>query len=101
MTESLTREMLEAAEAWDPEDLAPARMTAFRQRLRYHQAQWRELHGHPIGTQPILPRRDQPARLVGSRLPLDYAHETGANCGAACPTTAAAKDSVFTAYPTR
>ncbi len=28
-------------------------------------------------------------------------HETGANCGAACHTIAAAKDSVFTAYPTR
>jgi hypothetical protein len=55
-------------------------MTEFRRRLRYHQAQWREANGHPIGTQPIAPRPDgKPPRLVGSRLPLDYARETGAN----------------------
>ena len=55
-------------------------MTEFRRRLRYHQAGWREAHGHPIGTQPIAASPDGPAaRLVGSRLPLDYAKETGAN----------------------
>ena len=55
-------------------------MTAFRRRLRYHQAQWREANGHPIGSQPIVPRAGaKPSRLVGSRLPLDYARETGAN----------------------
>jgi len=54
-------------------------MTEFRRRLRLQQAQWREAHGHPIGTQPIVPRKDRPARPVGSRLPLDYAQETGAN----------------------
>jgi hypothetical protein len=55
-------------------------MTAFRRRLRYHQAQWREAHGHPIGSQPILPRPGKtPTRPVGSRLPLDYANRTGAN----------------------
>lgn len=55
-------------------------MTEFRRRLRYHQAQWREAQGHPIGSQPIAPRPDGgPARLVGSRLPLAYARETGAN----------------------
>jgi hypothetical protein len=55
-------------------------MTEFRRRLRFHQAQWREAHGHPIGSQPIEPRGDgKPVRLFGSRLPLAYARETGAN----------------------
>jgi hypothetical protein len=54
-------------------------MTEFRRRLRYHQAKWREANGHPIGSQPIVPRPDdESARLVGSRLPLDYARDTGA-----------------------
>ena len=77
----LSREELEAAHCWEADDHVPRRpeMTEFRRRLRYHQAQWREAHGHPIGSQPIAPRPDgKPARLVGSRLPLDYARETGA-----------------------
>jgi PD-(D/E)XK nuclease superfamily len=53
-------------------------MTAFRRSARYHQAEWREAHGHPIGWQPIAPRPGQRARPVGSRLPLDYATKTGA-----------------------
>ncbi len=83
MSEStLTRQELEAAHCWDAEDHVPRRpeMTEFRRRLRYHQAQWREASGHPIGSQPIAPRPGgAPARPVGSRLPLDYARETGAN----------------------
>jgi hypothetical protein len=55
-------------------------MTDFRRRLRYHQARWREENGHPIGSQPIAPGRGaKPARLVGGRLPLEYARDTGAN----------------------
>jgi PD-(D/E)XK nuclease superfamily len=54
-------------------------MTEFRRRLRFHQARWREAHGHPIGSQPIVPKQGKPVRPVGSRLPLDYARETGAN----------------------
>jgi hypothetical protein len=54
-------------------------MTEFRRRHRYHQAQWRDAHGHPIGTQPIVPKSGGRARLVGSRIPLEYARETGAN----------------------
>ena len=55
-------------------------MTDFRRRLRYHQARWREANGHPIGSQPISPKGDgKQVRPVGSRLPLDYARETGAN----------------------
>jgi hypothetical protein len=73
---------LEAAHCWEADDRVPRRpdVTDFRRRLRYHQAQWREAHGHPIGSQPIAPKPDDGAvRLVGSRLPLAYARETGAN----------------------
>jgi len=80
--EVLSKEELEAAHCWEADDRVPRRpeMTEFRRRLRYHQSQWREAQGHPIGSQPIAPRPDAgPARLVGSRLPLDYARETGAN----------------------
>jgi hypothetical protein len=82
MGEEPSREQLEAAYCWEADDRVPRRpaMTAFRRRLRYQQARWREANGHPIGTQPIVPRPDGgPARPVGSRLPLDYARETGAN----------------------
>ena len=82
MTAIPSRQELEAAHCWDPGDEIPRRpaMTAFRQAMRYHQAQWREAHGHPIGTQPMSPPPDgRPVRLVGSRIPLDHARETGAN----------------------
>jgi hypothetical protein len=82
MAEALSRQNLEAAHCWEADDRVPGRpeMTEFRRRLRYHQARWREANGHPIGSQPIAPRPDGgPARLVGSRLPLAYAKQTGAN----------------------
>jgi hypothetical protein len=78
---SLTRQELEDAHCWEAEDHVPRQpeLTEFRRRLRYHQAQWREAKGHPIGSQPIAPPAGRPARPVGSRLPLEYAMETGAN----------------------
>jgi hypothetical protein len=82
VAEVLSEEELEAAHCWEADDRVPRRpeMTEFRRRLRYHQAQWREAHGYPIGSQPIAPRPDDgPARLVGSRLQLAYARDTGAN----------------------
>jgi hypothetical protein len=81
MMASLSQEDLEAAHCWEPEDRVPGRpeMTEFRRRVRYHQSRWREAHGHPIGSQPIVPKPGARARPVGSRLPLDYARETGAN----------------------
>jgi PD-(D/E)XK nuclease superfamily len=78
---SITKAQLEAAHCWEADDRVAAgrAMTEFRRALRFHQAQWRAAHGHPIGTQPIAPKADgKPVRLVGSRLPLDYARETGA-----------------------
>jgi PD-(D/E)XK nuclease superfamily protein len=80
--EGLSKEELETVHCWEADDHVPRRpaLTGFRRRLRYHQAQWREAQGHPIGSQPIAPRPDGgPARLVGSRFPLAYARETGAN----------------------
>ena len=82
MAATLTRQELEAAHCWEADDRVPRRpeMTEFRRRLRYHQSQWREAQGHPIGSQPIAPKPNGgTVRLVGSRLPLDYAQETGAN----------------------
>jgi hypothetical protein len=76
-----TRAELEAAVCWDASDLVPRRpaMTAFRQRARLHQARWREREGHPIGSQPYAPRPGVDARPVGSRIPLAYGRDTGAN----------------------
>ena len=81
MGDAPSRQELEAAHCWESDDRVPGRpaMTGFRRRLRYHQARWREANGHPIGTQPIVPRPGKPARPLGSRLPLDYARETGVN----------------------
>jgi PD-(D/E)XK nuclease superfamily len=81
MTGIPSQEELEALHCWEADDRVPGRpqMTDFRRLLRYHQARWREAKGHPIGTQPIVPRKGQKSRPVGSRLPLDYARETGAN----------------------
>jgi len=79
---TLTEQELEAVHCWEADDHVPRKpaMTEFRRRLRYHQAQWREANGHPMGSHPLAPRPDvRPARLVGSRLPLAYASETGAN----------------------
>ena len=77
----VSKQDLEAAQCWEAEDRVPRRpeMTDFRRRLRYHQARWREANGHPIGSQPIAPGPGGAARMVGSRLPLAYARETGAN----------------------
>jgi hypothetical protein len=78
--DALLQEDLEAAYCWEDEDHVPRNLelTAFRRSLRYHQARWREAHGHPIGSQPIVPREGKPSRPAGWRLPLDCARETGA-----------------------
>jgi hypothetical protein len=79
---TLTKQDLQAVHCWEADDHVPRRpaMTEFRRKLRYHQAQWREANGYPIGSHPIAPRPGGgPARLVGSRLSLAYARETGAN----------------------
>src|SRR2546428_6139176 len=81
MPATLTEQELVAAHCWEADDRVPRRpeMTEFRRRLRYHQARWREAQGHPIGSQPMAPKPGGAVRLVGSRLPLAYARETGAN----------------------
>jgi hypothetical protein len=81
MGQALSQQELEAAHCWEADDRVPGRpeLTAFRRQLRYHQSRWRESKGHPIGSQPIAPKPGGRARPVGSRLPLAYARETGAN----------------------
>jgi hypothetical protein len=81
MADPLSQQELEAAHCWEAEDRVPGRpeMTAFRRQLRYHQSRWRESNGHPIGSQPIVPKPGRAVRPVGSRLPLAYAQESGAN----------------------
>jgi hypothetical protein len=81
MGEVPSQQELEAAHCWEAVDEVPGQpeKTAFRRQLRLHQARWRESQGHPIGSHPILPREGKPSRLVGSRLPLDYGRDTGAN----------------------
>ena len=77
-----TKEDLQAAFCWEADDQVPRRpqMTAFRREARDHQARWRESNQHPIGTQPLAPKPgDTRVRRVGSRLPLEYARDTGAN----------------------
>jgi hypothetical protein len=78
---TVLQEELEAAHCWEADDRVPGRpeMTEFRRRARLHQARWREAHGHPIGTQPIVPLDGKPWRPVGSRLPLEHARESGTN----------------------
>ena len=80
--DALTKQELEAEHCWEGEDRVPGRpnVTAFRQRLRLHQSRWRESKGYPIGSQPMVPKQGGPKpRPVGSRLPVDFARETGAN----------------------
>jgi hypothetical protein len=93
-----SRHELEAAHCWDPSDVIPRRpaMTAFRQRTRLHHARWREGHRHPIGTQPIRPRPGLDARLVGSRIPLEYGQETGATFVSAAADEAARRRMALT-----
>lgn len=74
-----TRDELVAAACWVDVDRVPHQpeMTRYRRQARYHQARWRAEQGHPIGTHPIA--GGPGSRLLGSRLPLDYAKRTGAN----------------------
>jgi hypothetical protein len=80
MGSSPSRAELEAAHCWEADDHVAGRpeMTAFRRVLRLHQSRWRESEGHPIGSQPIVPREGKRSRLVGSRLPLHYARKSAA-----------------------
>ena len=56
--------------------LGQPELTEFRRAVRYHNAMWREANGYPIGTHRNRP--GTPPRLVGSRLDLDFARESGA-----------------------
>lgn len=72
---------LKAAHCWKTVDQVPRdpEMTAFKRTARLHQSRWREEHGYPTGTEPIRPSEGKPSQLLGSRLPYDFARESGAN----------------------
>jgi hypothetical protein len=74
-----SQEELEAAHCWLEFDEVPRQpeLTEFRRAVRYHNAMWREANGYPIGMHRNRP--GTPPRLVGSRLDLDFARESGAN----------------------
>ncbi len=73
-----SEEELEAAHCWLQLDEVPRQpaFTEFRRAVRYQNAMWREANGYPIGTHRNRP--GTPPRLVGSRLDLDFARESGA-----------------------
>jgi hypothetical protein len=99
VSEIPTRQQLEAAHCWEADDVTARRpaMTDFRQRTRYEQARWRVARGHPIGSQPYVARPGGPKpRPVGSRLPLVYAQETGANLVTRAALAAARARTSFT-----
>jgi hypothetical protein len=73
-------------------------MTEFRRRTRFQQARWREANGHPIGSQPYAPKVGGKRRPVGSRLPLDYGRDTGANF-VTPPALAAARERMSAVEP--
>jgi hypothetical protein len=75
---AVSRDELEAAHCWLDHDRVPGRpeVTEFRRAVRYHNAMWREANGYQIGTHRNRP--GTPPRLVGSRLDLDFARESGA-----------------------
>lgn len=66
----------------DPErvDTVPGDLetTAFKQRARRHQSEWREARGLRPGTHPVRPSDDH-WRFIGSRIDIREAYETGAN----------------------
>jgi len=53
--------------------------TAFKRRSRLHQSQWRERQGYAPGTHPARPKEGETGRLIGSRIAIDMARESGAN----------------------
>ena len=77
MVAAVSHEDLEAAHCWLEFDLVPGEpeVTEFRRAVRYHNAMWREANGYPIGTHRNRP--GTPPRLVGSRLDLDFARQSG------------------------
>ena len=56
-----------------------AAATAWRRAARQHQADWREDHGWPAGTQRVSKQKGGGTRPLGSRVDTDFALEHGVN----------------------
>lgn len=75
----ITRAVAETANCWFDVDRVsndPA-STTWKRAARLRQAQWREVHGYPIGAEPYA--GGDGSTLVGSRIALDFARTTGSN----------------------
>lgn len=79
--EKISDEELDQHYCLESVDILPSdpETTAFKRKARLHQALWRERNGLEIGTQPMKPAEDEKFRLLGSRINLAYARQTGAN----------------------
>src|SRR4051794_40804821 len=68
-----------ALHCWFDVDRVPwdAASTSWKRLARWHQAQWREARGYPIGAEPYA--GGDAATPVGSRLALEFATKHGAN----------------------
>jgi hypothetical protein len=53
--------------------------TAFKQRARLHQSQWREKRKLNPGMEPMRPSKSRTSRKIGSRIALDSARQSGVN----------------------
>lgn len=57
-------------------DVVPnKKMTAFKQKARQHQCEWRVRNNLPIGTHPMRPMAGRACRPLGSRLDLEFARQ--------------------------
>ncbi len=81
LDDGLDEASLRAVHAWEAVDrvaLLPD-VTRFKRRARRQQSLWRENEGLPVGSQPLDPKPGGDSRELGSRLPLGFATESGAN----------------------
>lgn len=82
----VTKEELGLYDCLEKVDFVPKdpKTTAFKRRARLHQSQWRERQNLAPGTHPARPtkkptKKNPRPRVIGSRITLDLARESGSN----------------------